>query len=655
MACPSWLWAAILPGLARRGVVIGSRSAARVPLTGHGGVGLNDPDAFDAFYKDARTRLLVQTLALTGDLTAARSAVRDSFVMSWHHWRKLSQLDDPEAWARPHAWNHALRRAKARVWHRNKFDLELRKTLQTLGKLPLMQRKLLLLSELSSLQLPEMARELGITAQRAESELQIARTQFAVLRESTRPPVKELLLPLVPIAEEVRWPRSSILRRAGAARRRTHTTVGAAATVAALVVGGLVVSEGATARPTLSHDQVSLGAEAIQVMDPKPPAPRLAPADLLTAEQVNRLAPDATWDPAETNDNTAGDGLVLPCQQARFADPAGLGALVRRFTSTQPRPADPVVSAVQFTELSASLTAAATAYATTVGWYAGCGTPRVQLLTTERVLGVGDQAALLTLRSWNEPVQTLTVGIARTGQVTTTTIATIEGREVAANSVTSLLAASVNDICGTPGSATCAAPPTRRTTRPIDVGGAPGLISEVDLPPVGVVTAPWVGTGAEPTSLNVAASRCDQTSFSQPPITANLSRTFLITDAELPDQFGLTETVGVVRNQKQALEFVAQVREKISGCEENDLGTTVTKLDRVETPVSELDVWEVSTEVSDQQSLKFLVAIMRHRNRVAQLGFVAAPGADMEPGAFEALSARALERLPSLPRNLPPG
>ena len=77
-------------------------------------------DEFDAFYKDARSRLLLQTYALTGDLPAARSAVRDSFIVAWHHWRKVSRQDDPEVWVRPYAWTHAQRRHTARIWHRDK-------------------------------------------------------------------------------------------------------------------------------------------------------------------------------------------------------------------------------------------------------------------------------------------------------------------------------------------------------------------------------------------------------------------------------------------------------------------------------------------------------------------------------------------------------
>ena len=61
-------------------------------------------------------------------------------------------------------------------------------------------------------------------------------------------------------------------------------------------------------------------------------------------------------------------------------------------------------------------------------------------------------AHLLTLRSWSDPVTTYTVGVAQTGQMTTTTIASVGGqRRDVRKAMTSLLAASVNEMCGTPG------------------------------------------------------------------------------------------------------------------------------------------------------------------------------------------------------------
>ena len=79
---------------------------------------MRDPDQFDAFYKDVRTRLLLLTYCLTGDLPSSRAAVRDAFVVTSHHWRKVKRLEDPEAWVRVRACAHAQRRHTAKLWHR---------------------------------------------------------------------------------------------------------------------------------------------------------------------------------------------------------------------------------------------------------------------------------------------------------------------------------------------------------------------------------------------------------------------------------------------------------------------------------------------------------------------------------------------------------
>ena len=142
---------------------------------------MRDPDEFDAFYKDARERLLVQTFALTGDLAASRSAVRDAFIVAWHRWRKLSVLDDPESVVRPQAWRLAQRRHTARVWHRDKdISPDVKATLDALGKLSATERRTLVLTQLAAVSMPQMAREVGLTREAAERDLQHAATQLSL-------------------------------------------------------------------------------------------------------------------------------------------------------------------------------------------------------------------------------------------------------------------------------------------------------------------------------------------------------------------------------------------------------------------------------------------------------------------------------------------
>ena len=116
---------------------------------------MRNPDEFDAFYKDARDRLLLQTYALTGDLSASRAAVRDSFVVAWHRWRKVGQLEDRDGYVRPLALGRARRRHTARIWHRDRtLDPETKEILDALCKLPAQQRRILVLTQLSTTAMP---------------------------------------------------------------------------------------------------------------------------------------------------------------------------------------------------------------------------------------------------------------------------------------------------------------------------------------------------------------------------------------------------------------------------------------------------------------------------------------------------------------------
>ena len=247
-----------MTGSSSRGGRGPERSHADVrPRPGSRNVGLmRDPADFDAFYKDARSRLLLQTYALTGDLPASRAAVRDAFVVAWHHWRKVSRLDDPEASVRPQAWAHAQRRHTARVWHRNKsLDPDVSATLDALGKLSLVQRKVMLLTLLTTGSLADIAREVGLPREAAERALQTATATYARHRGIASSEARRTLEPLRAQVDDARLPRAPIIRRAGAARRRTHTSVGVLATVAALVVSGVLVTQGGNVRPALADDQ----------------------------------------------------------------------------------------------------------------------------------------------------------------------------------------------------------------------------------------------------------------------------------------------------------------------------------------------------------------------------------------------------------------
>jgi DNA-directed RNA polymerase specialized sigma24 family protein len=612
---------------------------------------MNRPYEFDAFYKDTRSQLLLQTYALTGDLAASRSAVRDTFVVAWHLWPKISRLPDPESWARPHAWSHAQRRHTARLWHRDKgLDPGAKATLDALAKLPVTQRKALILTHLASVSMSDLAREVGLPRAEAERVLQTATAQFAVHRDVATTNIRPLFEPLREQTESATWPRPSILRRAGAARRRTHTLVGVGIAVAAVVVSGSLVTDASGVRPTLGREPTAHTPSPSASPSSKPEPPETFTEDvLLTAAQVAQHVPGRQWTETSTSENTEGNGRVLPCQESRFADPRGVAALVREFDTT-PRKGGPQVSAIQETELSASPRSAHKAFNAIVEWYAGCAKPRTQLMSTHRVDGVADDAMLIELKAWGQPNWTYVAGVARTGRITTTTLASTTAEATSDLPASArLLATAVDGVCHQPDGGACPVKPRIEPVAPVPVGMVPGMVVEVDLPPVDGVPRPWVGTEPRRAMDNDAATSCDQADFRAEPMSNNVTRTFVIPGSKLPVQFGLTETVGTMPAGR-AKAFVEDIRQRMEACPDKDLGTEVERVAHRTAGDRDLTVWHVTTELSDDKSVSFLMGIVREGTAIGQVGFVPDGDVTMAPGAFVALVERAGERLPALPR-----
>ncbi len=610
---------------------------------------MKDPDAFDEFYKETRGRLLLQTYALTGDLAASKAAVRDAFVLAWHHWRKVAKLDDPGTAVRPDAWRHAQRRHTARLWHREKgLDPEVKATFDILDQLSMRQRKALLLTQVAGASIPQMSREIGLPLDEAERELQDAVAEFTRLREVPTVGIRDAFAPLERAIADTRFPRATIVRRAGAARRRTHTAVGAIAAVAVFLVSGTLVTGAAGVRPSL--DRAGAGNSSGEQGTAAPTA-QIPESALVSATQLDTMLRHRSWTAGRTHANTEQSRDLVPCQREPFADPAGAEALVRHFVGTGRKVKR--ATAVQLVEASGTRRAARQTYRTLVGWFAGCAETRVQLIATRSVAQVGDQAIQLVLRSWNRPVSTFVVGIARTGVFTTSTVdrvATADTPDVEASG--RMLAAAVEGLCGLERGGGCAADrPKLAFTPPPRVGMPPALLSEVDLPPVSGVNRPWAGTEPESPSDNMAATRCENARFAGKfqgvRFTQASTRTFVIPGADLATEFGLTETVGALP-AKQATAFVDDVRAKLGSCAQRDLGTDVTFGKRFNAGDRSLSVWHLTTELSDNRSLTYSMAILRSGTSVGQLSFVRARKVTISNRDFEALAVRALDRLGTL-------
>ena len=429
----------------------------------------------------------------------------------------------------------------------------------------------------------------------------------------------------------------------GAPRRPATRAVAAVAVLAVLaVLAALVVvlvvrpGTGGSRSPSASSSGTT-GADAGATPDPRLPVP----GDLLRADDLRALGGPPTWTVGRTDANTAGNGLGSVCQQERYADPDGLAALVRTFRASGPARR----TAVQSIEVSRTARQAARAFRTVERWYAGCRAARLQLLDAYRVDGVGDRAAILTLRIWRAPVTTVTVGLARTRSVTTSTVSTTVGRTAPGPRRTMrTLAASVARLCPRSGAPACVRQASYRRVPPPVAGGEAGVLAVADLPPVGRVDRPWVATGSTRFRADRPTTGCDRTQFFRDGAIRARTRTYLVPQAALPARFGLTESYGVFRSRRAAARFVAGIRASVAGCERRDLATRVGAERR---PARGLDAsaWDVATEVSASQEVRFRLGVVRVGRYAAQLTFSPSDTADMPRSGFDALVVRAGDRL----------
>lgn len=603
-----------------------------------------DHETFEAFYQDVRGRLLLQTWSLTGDLEAAKAAVRGALVITWHHWRKVKPMDDfeREDWVRPIAWSKAIRNHSVPLLHRDQtIAPEARHTLSALRGLPLHDRKVFLLGHLTSVDLAQLAREVGTPISRTETDLQGANAAICAELGIAPEQLQSIFDPLVDVLTEQPWPKTSTITTAGAVRRRVHTAIGAAAAIAALVGTGFFVTQDAESEPRLNTLSMQSAAEEFEVEPSQIPGKKLTAKDLMTEEEVAKIY-GGSWAVDISSDNLEGTGLTIPCQADTSADKRPVASLARTFVAKAK-----ATTAGTTIESSVDAKAAAGAYKKMQGWYAACAEPRYQLIFTESVDGIGDQATLFTYRDW-ENNRAVTYGVARTGRHTAAVTVKTEGKSSTTAAKTStMLGTAVHNLCSMPGAGACVETKRPRTTVvPIATGKAPGLINETDLPPVSTIGDPWEGTEAKPAKSNPAQTRCDETQFNAKGMTGAQTRSFVIpeTKKKLADTFGLTETVGKFGSAKEAQAFNVAIKGRLDKCSDKQLGSHVTQVATESIKDGAITVWYIRVEL-ENTSIYYRMAAIRRGANVAQMSFNPDGEADISNSDFVTLAKRAAYRL----------
>jgi RNA polymerase sigma-70 factor, ECF subfamily len=148
-------------------------------------------ECFEEFYAAVFGRLVGQLYLVTGDLQDAEDAVQEALTRAAARWTRLRAYEVPEAWVRRVAMNLAsdgFRRARrrlavaARLWSRAEADppaLDRLAVTAALRRLPLGQRKVVVLHHLLDLPLEQVAAELGLPVGTVKSRLARARAALA--------------------------------------------------------------------------------------------------------------------------------------------------------------------------------------------------------------------------------------------------------------------------------------------------------------------------------------------------------------------------------------------------------------------------------------------------------------------------------------------
>jgi hypothetical protein len=598
-------------------------------------------DEFDAFYHDTRRQVLHQTYALTGDLGAAILAVQDAYAHAWQHWPKLRQ-SDPLVQVRPEAMRLAtLRRGTHLLRRKRRADTDT-ELLSALGSLSATARRLVLLQTAGGLDLAGAAREVGLTADDAVDVTDRAVTELEDTLNASTGEIEQRLHDLRRITDAATLPRASIIRRSGTRRKHRNTLVAVAASAAVIGAAGYVVTAPADGRAEDLHpareqigqesaaDETEIGASEEQ---------------LLSTPQVVHLDLEARWTVADTSSDLDALEPYATCAQARYGTSQLREAWVRTFNGG----GKVRQNAIEAIEVARTKAAARRSYRTQLGWYASCLVPRVQLLGAYAADREGTDIRILVLRKWSDPVRTITVGIARSGFITSTFVHQVErpeGPKVSAfadilDDSLGLLCESTGGMCQLAGDVHSVAPPVTKDGR--------GFLGVVDLPPVANLAKVWDAVDIGPTRRNPSATLCDEAEFNGKGVSGVQSLVYVVPDAgQLPATFGISETIATFGSEKRATGYLKRLENRIRTCEDRRLTASVHGPHRAADGAIKVRSWSMSFEVSSSKTVDYRLALVRNGSRVAQLSFTPVGKYDVTGRSFNALAIRAGQRLDEL-------
>ena len=156
---------------------------------------------FDRFYEAVHRPLIGQAYLLTGDLQWAEDLVQETLVRAWQRWDRVGHLEDPHGWARRVLHNLAVSHMRRRAVRLRYAASEVRVSpepsssdvdlMSGLRKLPVNQRRALVLTAVAGLQVAEVAKEMNVREGTVRVWLSRGRAELAGVLDLTRTPRRE--------------------------------------------------------------------------------------------------------------------------------------------------------------------------------------------------------------------------------------------------------------------------------------------------------------------------------------------------------------------------------------------------------------------------------------------------------------------------------
>ncbi|MEP6665339.1 MAG: hypothetical protein ABJA81_02725 [Nocardioidaceae bacterium] len=602
-------------------------------------------DAYSAFYRAMRARLLHQVYAYCGDTEVAQHAVADAFVSAGHHWRKLVDDPDKDAWMREKAFRASTRSQNRgrKPWYVRALKTadEHRPVLAALQAMSQTDRRLVILVYLVGLDLPLAGSEAGVTNDAALSSIARSAAVFADQGVEASPEgIHTVLISLRHDLVDEPVYRASRLRREGNRRRHSHMGLAAICSLAVVIGAGALTA----AQPKQVVSQAPTTPPPATPSQPKP-TQEVDAAALAPLADVKRLDSPNPWKLTDTSTDFEAAVPYDECLSAVPSDRHARHFYVRTFQSGAGE--QPTVG-TESLEVSRSIQAADRNYQRLVTSFSACRADNHQILDYRLVRGVGDAASLVSLKYVDSKgIHTERIAIGQSGNTLTVWVVdSPNAKPVVPRQIVTLLASSVQQVCGL-SKGSCSRRPYQVIPQvPPKIDRAQGFLTALDLPVFEGLTEPWVATSPDAVRDNPAATNCDRTDFVKAKATNVEARNFVVpSKRKLATIFGMTETKGVFSSMRRANSFVANVSKTVQGCHDRQLSLEVKSTQTIQVEQGTGKVWEVDVAASQAKGLTFRIALFRVGTTVAQVTFTPTREYDLTETEYISLARRAALRI----------